>query len=164
MLLFYPLALFIIVSAILVVTSRNIFRSALALALVLFGVACLFLHLGAEFLAAVQIIVYVGAILTLILFAVMLTSRIWDPSVQQVNEQKIPALLVCLVFLFMLLRLLGRTPWFVMTSRPESVMGAKALGMSLLSRYAYPFELVSVVLLAALIGAIAISRRKGMAE
>src|SRR3989338_11591294 len=83
-------ALLILVASVWVVTLRNLFRAALSLGLVLFGVAGIFLLLDAEFLAFVQILVYVGAILILIIFAIMLTARLHTPAV---SRQRAPALL-----------------------------------------------------------------------
>ena len=77
-----------VIAAIGVVTLRNLFHAALFLAGVLLGTAGLFISLHADFLAMVQILIYVGAVLTLIIFAIMLTGRISDPSIKQKNNQK----------------------------------------------------------------------------
>ena len=92
--LFYLLAGVILVCAILVVTLRNIFHSALFLVLTFFFVAGIYLMLRAEFLAAVQVLIYVGAVTILILFAIMLTYQIQSRSIRQVNEQVIPAFII----------------------------------------------------------------------
>jgi NADH:ubiquinone oxidoreductase subunit 6 (subunit J) len=83
----------------MVVTLRNVFHSALFLVLGFFTVAGIYLMLNAEFLAAVQVLIYVGAITILILFAIMLTYQIQSKSIRQTNEQVIPAALICAVFL-----------------------------------------------------------------
>lgn len=92
--LFYLLAGVILVCAILVVTLRNVFHSALFLVLTFFFVAGIYLMLKAEFLAAVQVLIYVGAVTILILFAIMLTHQIQSRSIRQVNEQVIPAIII----------------------------------------------------------------------
>jgi NADH-quinone oxidoreductase subunit J len=94
LLLFYLLAGVILICAILVVTLRNIFHSALFLVLTFFFVAGIYLMLNAEFLAAVQVLIYVGAVTILILFAIMLTHQIQSRSIRQVNEQTIPAVII----------------------------------------------------------------------
>lgn len=87
------------ISSILVVTLRNVFHSALFLVLAFFMVAGIYLMLHAEFLAVVQVLIYVGAITILMLFAIMLTYQIQSKSIRQVNEQVIPAALIAVLFL-----------------------------------------------------------------
>jgi NADH:ubiquinone oxidoreductase subunit 6 (subunit J) len=99
--LFYLLAAIIVISAFLVVTLRNVFHSALFLVLTFFMVAGIYLMLSAQFLAAVQVLIYVGAITILILFVIMLTQQIQSKSIRQANEQVIPAALISIVFLIM---------------------------------------------------------------
>jgi len=98
LMMFYILAGVILVSAILVVTLRNIFHSALFLVAAFFFIAGIYLQLNAEFLAVVQVLIYVGAVTILILFAIMLTQQIQSKSVRQVNEQVIPALIFTVLF------------------------------------------------------------------
>jgi len=88
-----------VISAILVVTLRNVFHSALFLVLAFFMVAGIYLMLHAEFLAVVQVLIYVGAVTILILFAIMLTYQIQSKSIRQVNEQVIPAGIIAVLFL-----------------------------------------------------------------
>jgi NADH:ubiquinone oxidoreductase subunit 6 (subunit J) len=109
LLLFYVLAAVILVSAILVVTLRNVFHSALFLVLAFFTVAGVYVMLHAEFLAAVQVLIYVGAITILMLFAIMLTYQIQSNAIRQVNEQVIPAALIAAVFLALAVFAMGRT-------------------------------------------------------
>ena len=96
---FYLLAGMILISAALVVTLKNIFHCALALITVLLGLAALYFVLGAPFVGMMQLMIYVGAIMILILFAIMLTSRISDKVVSVSNRQVIPALLAVGCFL-----------------------------------------------------------------
>ena len=107
--LFYILAAIIVISGFLVVTLRNVFHSALFLVVTFFMVAGVYLLLTAEFLAAVQVLIYVGAVTILILFAIMLTYQIQSKSIRQVNEQVIPAALISAIFLVLAIFALTRT-------------------------------------------------------
>jgi NADH:ubiquinone oxidoreductase subunit 6 (subunit J) len=99
LLLFYILAAIIVVSAFMVVTLRNVFHSALFLVMAFFMVAGIYLMLNAEFLAAVQVLIYVGAVTILILFAIMLTHKIQSSSIKQTNQKVMPAAIISLLFL-----------------------------------------------------------------
>ena len=147
----------ILISAALVVTLKNIFHCALALITVLLGLAALYFVLGAPFVGMMQLMIYVGAIMILILFAIMLTSRISDKVVSVANRQVIPALLAVGGFLFLALWPLSQT---VLPQNP----GGKFdpiwdLSYALMTTYLLPFEVISVVLLAVLVGAIALARK-----
>lgn len=97
--LFYILAGLILLAALMVVTLRNVFHSALFLVLTFFLVAGIYLMLDAEFLAAIQVLIYVGAVTILILFAIMLTHKIQSRSVRQANENVVPAAIISVLFL-----------------------------------------------------------------
>ena len=156
---FYALALLVVTSALFVVTARNIFHSAIYLILALFGVAGVFILLDAPFLAAVQVLIYVGAIAILMIFAVMLTARIADASVQHTNEQVPTGLAVSVGLLPVILYSLWETPIAQSTaSMPEGPAGRK-LGELFLTKFVLPFEVISVLLLVALIGAVIIARK-----
>jgi NADH:ubiquinone oxidoreductase subunit 6 (subunit J) len=99
LILFYLLAAVILISGLMVVTLRNVFHSALFLILAFFMVAGVYITLSAEFLAAVQVLIYVGAVTILMLFAIMLTYQIQSNSIRQVNEQVIPAAIISALFL-----------------------------------------------------------------
>jgi NADH-quinone oxidoreductase subunit J len=156
--LFYLFAFMIVISGILVVTLRDIFHCALMLVICMFSVAALYVLLGADFIAAVQVLIYVGAVSVLLIFAIMLTARVSGVGIRQQNEQVPIALLTTLAFMGITLYGLGRTIWNIKTSVPpdQTVM---ALGKLLMTIYVVPFEIVSLVLLTALIGAIVIARR-----
>lgn len=156
---FYILAVLVIGSALMVVILRNIFYSALFLVLCLFSVAGIYVLLEAEFIAAVQVLIYVGAVTILILFAVMLTHQLAGRTIRQVNDQPVAALLIVLSLLVLTLLALSKTAWEVASSSGVSP-SATDLGRALMTVYVLPFEVVSVVLLVALIGAIVISRRE----
>jgi NADH-quinone oxidoreductase subunit J len=155
---FYALAFVIIAAAIFVVTARNIFHSAVYLIIALFGVAGVFVLLSAFFLAAAQVLIYVGAIAVLMMFAVMLTARIADPSVRHTNEQVAAGLVVSLGLLAVMLYSLWESP-FQFSGAPVAEGAGAKLGELLLTKFVLPFEIVSVLLLAALIGAVVIAKK-----
>lgn len=156
---FYFIFAATILAAILVVTLKNVFHSAMALAVTLIGVAAVYLYLSSEFLAVMQLLLYVGAILTLIIFMVMLTTRLNDRNVRQTNEQKLISFLLAVSLLTALVIAIAKLS---MTMGPVSdrVITFKEIGNAVLSEYAFPFEFVSILLLASLIGAIALAFRK----
>jgi NADH:ubiquinone oxidoreductase subunit 6 (subunit J) len=155
---FYALALLIIAAAIFVVTSKNIFHSAIYLILALFGVAGIYVLLQAPFLAAAQVLIYVGAVSMLMIFAIMLTARIADESIRHTNEQVGTGFLVSLGLLAVIVYSLWQTP-FPVSSAPMPEGAGGTLGKLLLTQFALPFEIVSVLLLGALIGAVVIAKK-----
>jgi NADH-quinone oxidoreductase subunit J len=159
-LIFYLLSFIIIVSAIYVVTLRNIFHSALFLILTLFCVAGIYILLDAEFLAAVQVLVYVGAVSVLMIFAIMLTSRLASRKIEASNEQVTTGIFICAGFLLTSLGSFTYTVWRSL-DQPLPENNVVTVGKLLMTDYVLPFEVVSVVLLAALIGAIVLARKEG---
>jgi|WetSurMetagenome_2_1015567.scaffolds.fasta_scaffold941809_1 NADH-quinone oxidoreductase subunit J len=159
-LIFYLFSFMIIISAIYVVTLKNIFHSALFLIITLFGVAGIYILLHAEFLAAVQILIYVGAVAVLIIFAIMLTSRLASHEIKQSNEQVTIAVFICSGFLLASLGSLANSVWRIV-DRPLPVNNTLTMGKIMMNEFVLPFEVVSIVLLAALIGAIVLARREG---
>ncbi len=156
--LFYLFAFMIIVSGILVVTLRDIFHCALMLVICMFSVAGIYVLLGADFIAAVQVLIYVGAVSVLMIFAIMLTARVSGIGVRQQNDQVPLSLLVTLLFIGITIFGLGKSIWNLKNAAvPDQTV--PSLGTLLLTTYVVPFEVVSVVLLAALIGAVVIARR-----
>jgi len=156
---FYVLAVLVCVFAFLVVTSRNVFHSAVYLALALIGVAGIYLYLNAEFLAVVQVLIYVGAVVTLFIFAIMLTARIHDQAIRQTNEQVLVSAVVTLALLYLLINIVENLP--SRTGGPGTkTLAIGRLGELLMKDYALPFEVISLVLLAALVGAIVIGKEK----
>lgn len=155
---FIILSLFIITFALLVVSLRNIFHCALSLAAALAGIAGLYILLYAEFLAAVQILIYAGGVVALILFAIVLSQQITGHYLPQVNQQKIPALLLCTALFLIFTRIIRTAPFPAPKAPPSNVLNQ--LGGSLLTRYLIPFEFASLVLLTAVIGAICFVKRE----
>jgi NADH-quinone oxidoreductase subunit J len=159
---FYSMAGLVILSALAVVTLRNAVHSALFLGLCLAGVAGLFASLGADFLFAGQVLIYVGAVAVLVMFVVMLLGRASDLHLRQINNQWLAGLLICAVSMagFMhVIRLFAKT-----LPASEPLPGTRLIGKLMMSDYAVPFELVSLVLLAALLGAVYFSRAEKGAE
>ena len=157
---FIGLAVLIIVSGFWVVTSKNLVHSAIALMGTLFGVAGLYVFLYADFMAAVQVVIYVGGILVLIIFGVMLTHRITTPALIQTSmpNRFFAAVVVALIFAG-LTTLIYRTPWKegVFDTNASTVA---AIGTALMTKYLLHFEVASVLLLLALLGAAYLSRRE----
>ena len=156
---FYLVAIVTVGSALMVAFSRNIIYSAFSLLGTFAGVAGLYVFLGADFVAAVQLLIYVGGILILILFAVMLTHRITDVEITNRAAGRIPALIVTGVFIYLLVQTVRETPWVKAKEIIYQPTTAK-IGDLFLDSYLLPFELASLVLLAALIGAVVISRKE----
>ena len=155
--MFYFLAGVLLVSALMVVTLRNIFHCALFLIISLLSLAGLYFTLGAPFVGIMQLLIYVGAIVILIIFAIMLTSRIGDRLQRAGNRQVIPALITVLLFIYLALKALGQSAF------PQNIGKAfdplYDLGLALLTTYMLPFEFISLILLVALVGAIVMARR-----
>ncbi len=157
--LFYMVAAFTVACAFGVALSRNVVYSAFALMGALFGTAGMFAFLGADFVAVVQVLVYVGGILVLTLFAIMLTHQISEVQVSNRSVAALPAaILVACVAAGLLLAIL-RAPWHVVdVAAPQPT--TYAIGELFLGRFLLPFELASIVLLTALVGAIVLSRKE----
>ena len=158
-LVFYLIAGVTIVSAAGVAFSRNIVYSALALLGTFGGVVGIYFYLAADFVAVVQLLVYIGGILVLVIFAVMLTHRIADVTVSNRSVAPLPAFaIIALVFIAMV-RAIATATWHV--AEKETVQPTTyAIGDAFLGNYVLPFELASLVLLAAIIGAIVLSRKE----
>ena len=158
-LLFYVIAGVTLLGATGVALSRHIIYAAFSLMATLLGVAGLYVFLAADFLAVVQLAIYVGGILVLTIFAVMLTQRIEDVHISNRAVGRLPALLVVAAIGFGMGGALLAAPFATGTPLPAEPMAAQ-LGRAFLDQYLLPFELASVVLLAALVGATALARKE----
>ena len=157
---FYLFATVTVASAAAVVLARSLIYSAFALLFTFFGVAGLYLLLGADFLAATQLLIYVGGILVLLLFGVMLTHKIYDLDLKTEVTQFLPGLLVAIgVFGVQTLIVGPRTQWALGNGRPPAPT-TKEIGRLFMGQYLLPFEAASILLLVALMGAAMIVRRK----
>ena len=146
-----------IVSAAIVALARTIIHSVFALLFTFFGVAGLYVLLHADFLAATQVMIYVGGILVLLLFGVMLTHKIAAVGLQSASMQRGPAAIVCAGLLALLLFVIFKTPWPVRELTPVGPT-VNRIGMHLMTDYLLPFEVISVLLFAVLVGAALIAR------
>jgi NADH:ubiquinone oxidoreductase subunit 6 (subunit J) len=155
---FHLISFVAVVAALFVVTVRNIFHSALCLILAFFALAGLFILLEAEFVAVAQVLIYVGAITILILFGIMLTHRLTDKGVRQASEGRFISLIVVLV-LGALISIVLRATRFPVSSEEVAHPAIPYLGKLLMTQYLWPFEVVSVLLLVALVGAIVIAAK-----
>ena len=158
-LIFYLFGSLTFISALLVVTARNIVHSAFYLLFTFFGVTGLYVLLGADFLAIVQLLVYVGGILILLLFGVMLTSRITDVDIRTGTIHIIPAIIGVGVLWGSVTAIMLKTEWIIspiITMEPTTAN----IGRLLITDYVLIFELLGILLLIALIGAATIARRE----
>jgi NADH-quinone oxidoreductase subunit J len=157
-LIFYLFSALTLISALIVVTNKNIVHSAFFLLFTFFGVAGLYVLLAADFIAIVQLIVYVGGILILLLFGVMLTNKITNVEIRTENINIISAVIGVGIFSGILLAAIINAPWKINT--PENpIPTTKILGTLLMQEYLLIFELLGIVLLIALIGAASIARK-----
>lgn len=156
---FYAFALITIVSGFVVVFSRNIIYSAFSLLFTFFGVAGLYVLLDADFLAVTQVLIYVGGILVLLLFGIMLTNKAVNVEIKSGTLHAVPALILAAVVAGTLSGLFYSTWSEVGTPASALQTTTRTLGELLMTSYLLPFEVASVVLLVALIGAAWTSRR-----
>ncbi|MEI7988625.1 MAG: NADH-quinone oxidoreductase subunit J [Chloroflexota bacterium] len=169
MIIFILIALVTLGTAILVVTTRNILHAALWLIATLVGVACFYVLLNAPFFAMAQVIIYVGAIAILFIFAIMLVRVITPSGVKVFNEDWLMGLILACVFFGGMIWMLTRWTGFdtipsVAVSQVDKINPVKLLGIALVSPNGYliPFEVASVLLVAAMIGAIYIAWGKSL--
>ena len=155
---FYTLAACILGFGVLVISARNTVHSILFLVVNFLFVAGLYVLLGADFLAATQVLIYVGGILVLLLFGVMLTHKIYDLDLRTETTQLASGLIVA-AGLFVILAATGlRTRWMDVPRTPAPTTAE--IGRLFLGQYLLPFEAASVLLLVALLGAAMIVRRR----
>jgi NADH-quinone oxidoreductase subunit J len=157
-LIFWILAVLTAVSSIAVVAVRNVVHAALALVGALMGVAGLFLLFGAEFVGLVQVLIYVGAVVVLFLFGIMLTSPRTGERVLDNSQRPLAALVALIIFAVLSAGILGATKGLKLQTGPA--VSTRAVGQRLFTTWILPFEAVSMLLLAALIGAIVLARRE----
>jgi len=157
--IFYLFATLTIVSALMVVSSDNIVRSAFYLLATFFGVSGIYVLLGADFVAVTQIMVYIGGILILLLFGVMLTSNITNVEIKKGTAKILPAVIGIGILLGAVMSIMTRTKWELqLTEIPQTT--SFELGKLLITDYVLIFELLGILLLIALIGAASMARRE----
>ena len=156
--LFFSIIILVILSAYWVVMSPNLVHSAVSLLFTLFGVAGLYIYLYADFIAASQVIIYVGGILVLIIFGVMLTNKIDTPNIVSSSSNQVIGFLATSFLLLIQFGVIFKTNWKQGIIQ-ESEGTVEIIGNLLLQDYLLAFEIVSILLLAALIGSAFLSRR-----
>jgi NADH-quinone oxidoreductase subunit J len=156
---FAIIAVAMAVAAVAVVTVKNVVHAALSLVVVLAGVAAQYVLLQAEFVAWVQVLIYIGAVIILFLFGIMLTRAPMQKSADLDNTQRLPALAVAVLLFGVLAGLMGDA--FGDARLPEAANPTTSglIGEEIFRVYVVPFEVVSMLLLAALIGSIVLARR-----
>ncbi len=150
-----------LIGALGVVTNRSLFRAALFLVLSFIGVAGFYILLEAELLAMIQLLVYVGAISILIIFAIMLSRRMMSAEIKALNEQWMLALVTALALFAILAFILLRVAWpTVEASVPDDAISDLGLALVSPDQFVLVFEVASVLLLVALVGAVIIARER----
>ncbi|OGQ13559.1 MAG: hypothetical protein A3B70_08585 [Deltaproteobacteria bacterium RIFCSPHIGHO2_02_FULL_40_11] len=158
MLIFYLFAILTVAPAFVAVFHPNILYAALSLFISFFGVAGLYLLLAADFVAATQVLLYVGGILILLLFAVMLSPKIYSPTFQESQKRYIVPSILGVFILSIIVFSIFKTNWNVTLVEGIFPHTVSRIGNLFLTDYLLPFELASILLLAALIGAILLAR------
>lgn len=157
--IFYLFAAITVGSALLVVSSDNIVRSAFYLLATFFGVSGLYVLLGADFVAVTQIMVYIGGILILLLFGVMLTSNITNVEIKKGMKNMLPAIVGIGILLGAVISMMIDTRWIINVGEiPQTT--SYEIGKLLITDYVLIFELLGILLLIALIGAASMARRE----
>jgi len=156
--LFASLATLMLVSALAVVTMRDIIRCGLAMIVSFLALAGIYVVAGAPLVAAAQVIVYIGAISVLILFAIMLTQSKAGPASLVFQTQAVPAAIAAIVLAVLIALGVSATDWGEAAERVR--LATSALATVLFRDYVLPFEVVSVLLLAAVIGGVFIAKRE----
>jgi NADH-quinone oxidoreductase subunit J len=163
---FWVLALAMVGGAIGVVRTQNVVHAALYLVVVMAGAAAQFILLGAEFVAWVQVLIYIGAVIILFLFGIMLTRAPMRGDTNLDNDQRWPAAVVSLflagVLGTLLVQAFGNKEVVISGAKGRQLLHvgkAATLSDSIFTTYVVPFEIVSLLLLAALVGAVVIARR-----
>ena len=156
---FIVLAILLIISTLGVCISKNLVHAAVCLFFSLFIIAGFYIILYADFLAAVQVIVYVGGILVLIIFGVMLTNKLEKPSINISSMNQFLASALCSTLFILFTFTIYNTNWKI-SNTAEIQDSSAIIGRLILNEYLLQFEIVSILLLGALIGAATIARKK----
>ncbi|NOY77853.1 MAG: NADH-quinone oxidoreductase subunit J [Calditrichaeota bacterium] len=155
--LFLFIAFFTVISAGIVAFSNKIIYSAFALLATLIGFAALYVYLSADFLAVAQIMIYVGGILILILFGIMMTHGIYDTAKKTAHNSLLPSLIGGFGIAAILALIISRSPWIRLVQK-AFMPTTSTIGKEILTTYLLPFEVISILLLGALIGAMYLAR------
>jgi NADH:ubiquinone oxidoreductase subunit 6 (subunit J) len=150
--LFYIFSILIIGSALLVVLLKNIVRSAFALFFTLFGVAGIYILLGADFIGVTQVLIYIGGVMILIVFGVMLTRNVYSMDIFNRLGTVVMGTISAIITFTMIYYSIKNVPWFYIGYKPY-IPTTEPIGTQLLTNYLLPFELASLLLVLAMIGA-----------
>ena len=156
--LFWVLAAVMIGAGFLVVTMRDIIRCGLAMIVCFLALAGIYVLIGAPLLGAAQVIVYIGAISVLVLFAIMLTQTKDAPSRLVFQTQAVPAAIASVIVAVLIALAVAATDWGELPQRVR--LATSAMSKVLFDRFTFPFEIVSVLLLAAVIGGVFLAKRE----
>ncbi|NOT28068.1 MAG: NADH-quinone oxidoreductase subunit J [Acidobacteria bacterium] len=154
---FWVLAILLVGSALMVVLTKNLFHAVLWLALALTGTAGVFLLLEAEFLAAVQLLLYAGGIVTIVVFAIVVTEKLVGERLSQVSRRITGGAVVSAALVWLIVSSIMERP-LAITRAPMSGDLTQIIGETVLTRFALPFELLAVLMLAGLMSAIYFAR------
>jgi len=156
---FWIMALIAVIAALGVVTLKNVFRAALSLVLCFLMVAGLYVTLSADFLAAAQILIYIGAISVLIILGIMMTGEVQRGNLA--NKLRVPAFIIGAVFLGLMIFTVVKTPWQIAGTAPTTpTTSSLATLLFTPNGFILPVEMSALLLLAALVGAIVLAREK----
>jgi len=170
--LFYVMGITALASALVVAASKNLVRSVFMFFVTLFALAGLYVFALADFVAVTQIVIYVGGVLVLMLFAFMLSNKETLSNLERTDNKfisltKLPALLIAAMFLVVLINAIMKAdvdniPWIQHSLHFGIVRSDNIgnIGINLMTRYLLPFEVVSIVLMLALIGSVHLSRKE----
>ena len=154
---FWILAVMLVGSALAVVLSKNLFHAVLWLALALTGTAGIFLLLNAEFIAAVQLLLYAGGVITIVVFAIVVTERLVGERLSQTNRGIASGGIVAAGLLAIIVSMITQRP-MALTPLPQLSDLTRLVGEQVLTTYVLPFELLALLMLAAMLGAIYFAR------
>ena len=154
---FWVLSVLLVGSALAVVLSKNLFHAVLWLALALTGTAGIFLLLNAEFLAAVQLLLYAGGIITIVVFAIVVTERLVGERLSQTNRGVVSGALVAIALLVIIVNTLMQRE-LPSTPLPQLSDITRLMGEQVLTTFVLPFELLALLMLVAMLGAIYFAR------
>ena len=157
--IFYLISLVTVSAGCVVAFSRNLLYSAFALLGVFAGVVGLYIMLSADFVAIIQLVVYIGGILILILFAVMLTTKIGEVKFSNRAMTPIAGIICTAAIGAFVMKMFLSAKWSVV-SEETFVVTTKAIGDKLLGEYLLPFEIISLLLVLVMVGAVVIARRE----
>jgi NADH-quinone oxidoreductase subunit J len=156
--LFWILAAVMLGAALLVVTMRDIIRCGLAMIVSFMALAGIYVLMGAPLLGAAQVIIYIGAISVLVLFAIMLTQTKDAPSRLVFQTQAVPAAIAAVIVATLIALAVAATDWGELTERVR--LATSKMSLVLFDQFVFPFEIVSVLLLAAVIGGVFLAKRE----